>query len=157
MELYKFPKLNTLDIADAGFTRVTIESVDIGLFFYDRLNEYPSLEDTLKRDYIDIGRIVFIDSITGLKQTDYTGAYDYSDIRVVKHRKSRFIILSLVDTYIYGTDQQVYLVVFKEKDNKQVSIVACYTNENDSPTEDIVVVKNGSGIELRGLHLLKSK
>lgn len=153
IKLIKAKELSVKVIKEDNLTRVKLDSVNIELVFYNRTNEYYTPEDTVNRDYANIGHIITIDSLTGISQIDYTGSYDYFNPRAIVHKNELYIILLFADTYIYGTDQELSFVVFKENANKKISVVSCYSNENNKPIEDIRIIRTANYIELKGKFL----
>ncbi len=133
---------------------VGLPNPKISVVTYGRINEYFVLSDTLKRDYVLFGNSkVTIDKLQGLQQCDYTGAYDIFECRWVENR---FLILSCVNTYFYGTNQNVFYAVFELKKNHW-NYHSSYDNEADRPTDSIRVISSKKRLKLKGKYLKQSK
>ena len=155
IELNKIKEVTTIIEKESEYICLKLDSFNIQMVFYNRINEYFSFEETENRDYINIGRIIPFDSLIGLKQLNYTGSFDYIYSKSLIYRESRYIVISFVDANIYGTNQEVNFVIIKEAEDKKKSIISCYTNKNDKPTEDIKIIYKGHYIKLRGKYLKK--
>ena len=133
------------------------ECPEIKLILNYRENEYFVLSDTLNRDYILLGNSKTpLDKLQGLLQCDYTGAYDLIECRKVSKYGLTYLILSFADTFIMGTNQNVFYVSIKlENDNWKY--LSSYENEADKPTDNIKVICSKKGLKLKGKYLKQIK
>lgn len=133
------------------------EYPEIKLILNYRENEYFVLSDTLKRDYVLFGSSkTTIDKLQGLQQCDYTGAYDLVECRKVIKNGAEYWILCFVDTFIMGTNQNVFYVILKS-DKNNWEYISSYDNEADKPTDNIKVICSKKGLKLKGKYLKQSK
>jgi hypothetical protein len=127
---------------------------EMQIVIHSRLNETFEINDTINRDYIESGtKKMTLDRLYGLLQLDYTGSYDLMDCYSVKSSTHSYCILSFVDLFIFGTNQQVFFVVMKQiGDNWEY--YSSYENEHDRSTTGVKIrkVKNGE-IKLKGKYL----
>jgi hypothetical protein len=108
--------------------------------------EYFELKDTLFRDtLLFFYQKYTIDSIF-FKETNYSGSFNLFEAYSYKWGKKEFIILSFVNMYQMGTDQQTYYVIFQIKNNRGI-IKSKFTR--DSYLSKISVVKRCNTIKLK--------
>ncbi|MDF3028898.1 MAG: hypothetical protein K0S23_3205 [Fluviicola sp.] len=129
----------------------------VSVITYGRINEYFVLSDTLKRDYVLFGDSKrTIDKLQGLQQCDYTGAYEIIECRKVTKGDAVYCILCFADSFIVGTNQNMFYIIFElEKNNWKC--IGSYENEADKPTDNIKVVYSKKGLRLKGKYLKQIK
>lgn len=137
----------------------TYQVKDYPIFYFPALRTYKTVEyfepkDTLQRDtLLFFNQKYTIDAIF-YKETNYSGSFDLFEAYSFKLRKKEFIILSFVNIYQMGTDQQTYYVIFQINNNRGI-IESTYVTNNRFPFSKITVVKRGNTIKLRGKDLDK--
>jgi hypothetical protein len=114
--------------------------------------EYFELQDTLFRDtLVFLNKKYTIDSFF-FKESNYSGSFDLYKAYCYKFRKKEYIILSFVNVYQMGTDQQIYYIIF-QIENKQGIIKSKYVTNNRFPTLNVYVIKRHNMIKLKSKNL----
>jgi hypothetical protein len=119
--------------------------------------EYFEPRDTLAREIlIAYGGEYVIDTLIGMKSTDYTGAYYLSDVFSIEYRKKIYILLLFFDGYQMGTEQQSIYVIFETENNNAV-FRASYVANNNYRFSQVRIVKKKGSIFLKSKNLDKWK
>lgn len=114
-------------------------------------------DDTLHRDYIKTySEQLILDRLTGLLQSDYTGAYDFLECFRLGNSNQSYYILSFTDSFIFGTNGQVYYVIMETLGDNW-KYYSSYENEADKTTDNIKVVCSKKGLKLKGKYLKQIK
>lgn len=157
VKLENCTKLESSFVAKDSFSIHSLKSIsEMQIVIHTRLNETFEISDTMNRDYIESGtKKMTLDHLYGLRQIDYTGSYDLMDCYSIKDSTHSYCILSFVDLFTIGTNQQVFFVVMKQKGNNWLHY-SSYENRHDQSTMSVKIRKRKNGkLKLKGKYLKK--
>jgi len=158
----KFYSIMAQEIENATLLKIskvgtTYYIKDYPIFYYPASRDYKTVEyfefkDTLFRDtLVLLNNKYTIDSIF-FKESNYSGSFDLYEAYFYKYRRKEFVILSFVNLYQMGTDQQVYYIIFLIENN-QVMIKSIYVTNNHYPSINVRVIKRYNKIKLKSKNL----
>lgn len=159
VKLENCTKLESSFVAKDSSSIYSLKSIsEMQIVIYTRLNETFEINDTINRDYIESGtKKMTLDHLYGLRQIDYTGSYDLMDCYSIQSSTHSYCILSFVDLFTIGTNQQVFFVVLKQTGNNWVHY-SSYENGHDQSTTSVKIRKGRKGkIKLKGKYLKQIK
>lgn len=156
-KLSEYPSVEISKKNNNTFSEIIFKGlVNVNLIIHSRSDEVFQDLDTLNRDFFMLNNNkLIIDSLYGLKQSEYTGSYEILKTYYIGEN-SDYFILSFVDLFTFGSNQQVFFLVFKKINNNWYHF-SSYENEHGMPTDDIRVVKKRNEIRLKGKYLKKIK
>ncbi len=158
MKLDQCTKLEyTVVSKDSTFFYSLMSISGMYIVIHDRLSETFEMNDTMHRDFIQTEtEKLIIDELYGLNQRDYTGSYESMFGYSVIGSRHSYCIISFVDMFIMGTNQQVFFVVMKQTESNWEYYIS-YENEHNMPIEDISVKIKRNRLKLRGKYLKQIK
>ncbi len=158
VNLESVTKLETSSVAkDSTFVHSINGVSGLRVVINNRSNETFTSIDTLHRDYIEtISQKMTLDHLYGLLQNDYTGSYDFMECFYVQNSTHTYCVMSFVDVFILGTNQQVFYVIM-ESLGDDWKYYSSYENEADKPTDNIKVVCSKTSLKLKGKYLKQIK